>query len=57
MANHDRGGIECPIQRGRSLHNCMEKGIDREGQITGGHNTINLLGRLNDSMDNPYSFN
>lgn len=57
MANPNRGGIECPIQRGRSLNNCMEKSIDREGQITGGHNTINLLGMLNDSMDNPYSFN
>lgn len=33
------------------------KSIDREGQITGGHNTINLLGMLNDSMENPYSLN
>ena len=57
MANPDRGGIVCPIQSGRSLHICMEKGIDRVGQISGGRNTINLLGRLNDSMDNPYSFN
>lgn len=52
-----KGGIRCPILRGKALRNDLEGDMDMKGWVIGDSDVINPPSTFSDPMENLYNSN